>query len=111
MMFFHRHKRDLGEIREEPKVLCFCGSDGKQEGKRVSDQRQDGMKKRQREETVEGRESERERDRLYSCISSVYDIILSRETSQEECTAWMSRRKLLCSRLSKCHHIYLPDIA
>lgn len=34
MMFFHRHKGDLGEIRGggEPRELRFCGSDGKQEG-------------------------------------------------------------------------------
>lgn len=32
MMFFHRHKGDLGEIwRGEPRALRFCGSDGKQE--------------------------------------------------------------------------------
>lgn len=39
MMFFHRHKGDLGEIQGgvggEPRELRFSGSDGKQEEKRV----------------------------------------------------------------------------
>lgn len=34
MMFFHRHKGDLGEIQVEPRELLFCGSDGKQEEER-----------------------------------------------------------------------------
>lgn len=33
MMFFHRHKGDLGEIHREPRKLHLSGSYGKQEGK------------------------------------------------------------------------------
>lgn len=34
MMFFHRHKGDLGERQGEPRELRLCGSHGKQERKR-----------------------------------------------------------------------------
>lgn len=40
MMFFHRHKGDLGEIQGEPREQRFCGSDGKQEEKRENNPRQ-----------------------------------------------------------------------
>lgn len=50
MMFFHRHKGDLGEIQGEPRELSFCGSDGKQEEKRESSPRQEKKREKVYEE-------------------------------------------------------------
>lgn len=56
MMFFHRHKGDLGEIQGKPRELRFCGSDGKQEEKRE--------RERESNPRQEKRQKERERAKV-----------------------------------------------
>lgn len=80
MMFFHRHKGDLGEIQEEPRELRFCGSDGKQEEKRERATHAKEKRDRERERVKEG---ESERHYLYSCISSANDVMLTVGTTRE----------------------------
>ena len=93
MMFFHRHKGDLGEIHGEPRELRLSGSHGKWEGKGES--------------TAHARRKERKsgRRRVEETLSLLLHFIWHHSMTQEELKAWMNV-KLLLKQMSLHIHFW-----
>lgn len=84
-MFFHRHKGDLG--RDTRGSQGSYVSVGVMENRRKREGEREQPTPREKKESRRRKEAECERHYLYSCVSSAYDIMLTKGTLQEELDA------------------------